>query len=327
MGLGLIHAAIAFLMVNSVNALTTSSSTNATCTAEQRKAVMRMTPEGAQHVALIQECRFSRSCIAKRASGRLRNLLARASSQESEDLHLYFQFFDAPAYNATGASAARGGLYVELGALDGKHLSNSVFYQNALGWGGVLIEAALQNYMLLSKNVALGVRRNVSVVHAAACPEPTILQLPLPSGYFSEGHDVFNGRKNRGASGRATNATSTMMMYTAKNGLVHQLSLASVLCVPMRTILEGASHTARARGIDLFSVDVEGHELNVVDSHDWQRLPAKVVIIEMNKKTTPPAVQAQIRSVLREKASLCYFGKSGHANEVWVDPEFERKIA
>lgn len=95
----------------------------------------------------------------------------------------------------------------------------------------------------------------------------------------------------------------------------------------MKTILEGASHTARARGIELYSIDVEGHELNVVASHDWHRLPAKVVLVEMNQKVTPPPVQSQIRAVLRDKGGLCYFGNSGHANEVWVDPEYERKIA
>ena len=47
----------------------------------------------------------------------------------------------------------------------------------------------------------------------------------------------------------------------------------------------------------------------------------------MNQKVTPPPVQSQIRAVLRDKGGLCYFGNSGHANEVWVDPEYERKIA
>ena len=64
----------------------------------------------------------------------------------------------------------------------------------------------------------------------------------------------------------------------------------------------------------------------MVASHDWQRLPAKVVIVEMNNRMTPRPVQEQIREVLREKGGLCYFGMSGHANEVWVDPEYDRKI-
>ena len=81
------------------------------------------------------------------------------------------------------------------------------------------------------------------------------------------------------------------------------------------------------KGIDLFSIDVEGHELNVVSSHDWRRLPAKVVLVEMNARTTPASSQARIRAVLRKQGGLCLFGKSGHANEVWVDPLYEQKVA
>ena len=129
----------------------------------------------------------------------------------------------------------------------------------------------------------------------------------------------------RRASGRATSTNNATKLYTAKDGRPYTLDLASVMCVPMRTILEGAPHTARARGIDLFSIDVEGHELNVVASHDWKRLPAKVVIIEMNKRTTPLDEQARIRTVLHEQAGMCYFGHSGHENEVWVDPEYHQR--
>ena len=310
----------------------------AACTAEQRKAVESVTADGAAHLRLIEECKFSKSCIGKRASGRLRELLAHSSSQQAEDLHTYFNFFDAPneSSSSDGALARghgvgempRGGLYVELGALDGAYLSNTIFYQQALGWGGVLIEAALQNFLLLERNVASGVRRNVTAVHAAACPSPTVLQLPLPANFYNKSHSPLDARRNRAASGRATDTTATTQLYTAKNGKsTTPLPLASVLCVPMATLLEAAPLTKHARGIELYSIDVEGHELNVVSTHDWRRLPAKVVIVEMNRRTTAPALQAQIRAVLRGKAGMCYYGMTGHANEVWVDPLYERKVA
>ena len=295
------------------------------CTNAQQRAVMATTPASKRGVALIEACDFKPSCLRRNATGRLRQLLSFSKSQSVEDLHAYLQFFDAPGYNAT--RQARGGVYVELGALDGVAFSNSLFFQQKLGWSGVLIEAALHNFLLLSKNIAHGVRRNVSAVHAAACPSPTMLQIPLPVGYYDAGSDVLNSRKMRGASGRATNSTATSMLYTFKSKGTATLDLAPVLCVPMRTLLEGAPHTAHARGIELFSIDVEGHELNVVASHDWRRLPAKVVIVEMNKRTNSPANQAQIRGVLRESGGLCFFGWSGHGNEVWVDPEYEHKIA
>lgn len=39
--------------------------------------------------------------------------------------------------------------------------------------------------------------------------------------------------------------------------------------------------------IDLLSVDVEGHELAVLRSHDWQRYPVRALILETHYEPTP----------------------------------------
>jgi hypothetical protein len=290
------------------------------CTAAQRAAVMSVTPDGSQYASMLEECAFQRACIKRKATGRLATLLSgwSAKSQEFEDVHTFFRFFDSSRFDR---SRGGGGLYVELGALDGVYKSNSFFYQQVLGWHGVLVEAALQNFMLLTRNVESGLRHNVSTVHAAACPLPAVLRLPLPTDYFNESHSPWNARKNRNAMTRAsadTGGTDTQ---------AHRPKVsAPVLCVSMRTILEGAPITAHARGIDFYSIDVEGHELNVVASHDWQRLPAKVVLIELNRKINPEE-HGQIRTVLAEQGGLCRFGRSGHSNELWVDPMYDSKVA
>ena len=54
-----------------------------------------------------------------------------ALSQLGEDRHLNGQFF----------KGQRGGVFVEMGALDGLKYSNSYAFEHALGWSGVLIEA------------------------------------------------------------------------------------------------------------------------------------------------------------------------------------------
>ena len=59
--------------------------------------------------------------------------------------------------------------------------------------------------------------------------------------------------------------------------------------------------------------DVPCNSLNL---DDWRRAPLR-----------PASSQARIRAVLREQGGLCLFGKSGHANEVWVDPLYEQKVA
>jgi len=46
----------------------------------------------------------------------------------------------------------RDGTYIELGALDGVLYSNTKFYQDQLGWKGVLIEPHRYAFSLLQKN-------------------------------------------------------------------------------------------------------------------------------------------------------------------------------
>lgn len=44
------------------------------------------------------------------------------------------------------------GIYVELGALDGLMYSNTFFFENYLGWSGILIEGGYDNCINLIKN-------------------------------------------------------------------------------------------------------------------------------------------------------------------------------
>ena len=58
----------------------------------------------------------------------------------------------------------------------------------------------------------------------------------------------------------------------------------------------------------------------------WSRLPARVVLIEMNIRRTPQARLDQVERVLARKAGMCLFGTSGHGNQVWVDPDYDQKV-
>ena len=60
------------------------------------------------------------------------------------------------------------GSFVELGALDGVMFSNTYALEQCYGWGGVLIEAAPDNFVKLSAS-----GRKSARVHAAVCDEHT----------------------------------------------------------------------------------------------------------------------------------------------------------
>ncbi|EKX35933.1 hypothetical protein GUITHDRAFT_52329, partial [Guillardia theta CCMP2712] len=58
------------------------------------------------------------------------------------------------------------GTFLELGALDGSTYSNSFYFERAMGWRGILIEADPDNFRQLVKN-----RPDQVLVHAAICKE------------------------------------------------------------------------------------------------------------------------------------------------------------
>jgi hypothetical protein len=77
-------------------------------------------------------------------------------SQRGEDKFLLERFFNNVC----------GGTYIEMGALDGITYSNSFYFNGALDWKGVLIEANPNNYKKLVLNRQFEL---VTPIHAAVC--------------------------------------------------------------------------------------------------------------------------------------------------------------
>lgn len=287
------------------------------CTKIQRNAVRSpRSADGDRALALLEACSFMKACVHRNATGRLQALLARmkqargGGSQQLEDIQIYFNFFDGQAGS---------GVYVELGALDGVYLSNSALFDRLLGWRGVLIEANLAHYLMLERNIRLGKRRNVSAIHAAACASPLMLRVPSPN---LADRGVVTSHRTRQIMFAAHKFGSAVATSRGEAGG----STTGTLCVPMRTLLEAAPQTATARGIDFYSIDVEGAELSVVDSHDWARLPARVLLVEVGGRAQQHEQTRKIHRVLRDRAGMCRFAMGGHGNELWVDPHFDQKV-
>ncbi|KAK2150652.1 hypothetical protein LSH36_396g00021 [Paralvinella palmiformis] len=85
---------------------------------------------------------------------------AKYYSQFHEDEALFKNYFNDPTIC--------GGLYVEIGALDGITYSNTKFFEDNLNWTGVLIEGHPDNAEKLAKNRSR--KRNV-IIQEAVCPE------------------------------------------------------------------------------------------------------------------------------------------------------------
>jgi hypothetical protein len=183
-------------------------------------------------------------------------------SQFWEDWFLYTEFFHEARYR----SAQDGGsgddyTFVELGGYDGRSGSNSYFYDKYLGWRGLLLEASTANYALLEK---ARLAERVATIHGAVCTADRLLSL-------WGGHSL------------------TANNRLEANGLFHGSEESLCVCLAMPRYIEMAerwpgflsnNHSRLAR-IDYFSIDVEGQELEVIESHDWVRWPVFVVSLEV----------------------------------------------
>lgn len=203
-------------------------------------------------------------------------------SQEGEDKYMYQHFFyDYAAKN-------RPHYFIELGALDGKTLSNSYFFDYGLGWHGVLIEGETRNYLGLEQNRGQGERaQHVVVAHLAVCKEYQFIHM---SGSGPEA-----GVASAGGKG-----------------------LTTVPCFPMHQILSMAS----VPYTDFYSIDVEGAELDVITTHNFHSVPVHTLLIEMrpaDEDTKNQTGNALVRRALYARGFCRYSNIVGHNNEVWVN--------
>ena len=135
------------------------------------------------------------------------------------------------------------GVFVDVGAGDGVHGSNTLYFEN-LGWRGLCIDADPRNHKPLRE-------RCCAVDTCAVSARPG----PGPFGMFVD-KASWSGLDRRGAD-------------------YHEIE------VECRT-LEDLLDTWCIDQIDLLSIDVEGTELDVWQSHDHARHRPAMVIIEFD---------------------------------------------
>ena len=155
---------------------------------------------------------------------------------------------DATLFNMFFNRIERG-TYLEFGAVDGVLYSNTLFLEQNLGWSGVLLEASPTSFQGLQKNRA----QNNHLFNLAICNSP--------------GTKMFRG----------TNAEGGIEEFFPGKGRQASNTKYLVKCDTLKNVLR----TANVTSIDFWSLDVEGGELDVLDSMDWS-IPVCVLLVERN---------------------------------------------
>lgn len=170
-------------------------------------------------------------------------------SQSGEDRGLLERYFSAPY-------VCRG-VFVELGALDGIKYSNTKFFEEQMGWRGVLIEGQPDNARALATN-----RPRAVTVQEAVCPAGT--------------HNVtFTGRAGDAVGGLLDAMTPEHLKRYLRD---HVKDQTVVPCRPLGDIL----HASGVSKVDFFILDVEGGERIVLDTMDWD-IPVRVWVVEVGR--------------------------------------------
>ena len=149
----------------------------------------------------------------------------------------------------------KDGFFLEVGANDGVSWSNTINLERNLNWIGILIEPDFNQYIKCLKN-----RPNSVVVNAA-----------LVSKEFSKKNDQILFPKK-----------GTLMTKTYEKNIFNLLrlffkKLIYVNCISLGSLLSNLDITK----IDLFSLDVEGNELEVLKSINFNDVNIKYICIEV----------------------------------------------
>jgi FkbM family methyltransferase len=199
-------------------------------------------------------------------------------SQCKEDEILYEKYFknysleDVPKY------------YFEMGALDGVMYSNTKFFEETLGWKGILVEGN----PLVFPNLALN--RPNNILMNAVCSD---MKKPLS----------FNVCANVPA------VCSLEMTKPEKfdNEYYRHSQMLKINSIPVSldTILENSG----VERIDLCVIDVEGHEVNVLNSFSF-KVPVVMFMIEFldDKSKNDEVLKIMIKNNYTFKGKVAHNG-------------------
>ena len=164
------------------------------------------------------------------------------------------------------------GFYLEIGANDGISQSNSLFFERKRNWSGVLVEPSPSTFELLRKN-----RSSSNEFYNCACVSfdykddfidffySNLMSTTIHSDKHS---DIY---KNHAKSGN---------LYLARNENLRNFR------VPARTLESILISCNAPELIDLFSLDVEGNELEILKGLSHIQYRFKYIVVETPDFTT-----------------------------------------
>jgi len=208
------------------------------------------------------------------------------------------------------------GLFVELGALDGTTYSNSLWFEKALNWRGLLIEGHPDNSPLLVR--AQRTERTSAVAFSNSICRLAENGLPGMLSFTTAGSAI----------GAATEAAAAGFLRAHHGGLAQGSK--HVDCVPLQDLLD----VTGVLDIDVLSLDVEGAELLVLQTIDFAVTNIRVIVIELDgydgakdQRCRALLQAAGFEATPTSPRSACQKGEDCTSNDAFINPHFSERKA
>jgi len=201
--------------------------------------------------------------------------------QVEEDKLLYNNYF----------KDKKNGTYIELGAIDGVDFTNTKFFEDTLNWTGILIEPNPNMFKYLKQH-----RPNNFLFNDLVSCDTEELKFK----YFIEGGDV------------AVSGVESSLTEYHEQWFCHKKELQRTILIKPKTLTEIVKST-NITHIDFLSLDVEGHELEVLKSWDFS-IPIDLILIEI--LGVDHAKEEKCRELLHNNNYI--FKERFHHNEIYV---------
>lgn len=220
------------------------------------------------------------------------------------EINYYSQCGEDEYLNNNYFKNRRGGIFLEMGALDGLMYSNTKFFEDTLGWTGILVEPHPNEF----KNLTF-FRPNC------------LLYNDIVSDSKEKVNFLFFERSLSAISGIVDTLPEDHFKnwFDSNHPEIKSVSQFEAIMEPVS--LTEIIKTSGVDHIDFFSLDVEGHELNVLRSYDFS-IPIYLILIECLDVANPNEIEI---SNLLKKNGFVLVDKIAH-NNIWINERELSKI-
>jgi len=174
-------------------------------------------------------------------------------SQYGQDKWLYENYF----------KGTKGGTFLEIGADDGIDKSNTMFFEETMGWSGICIEPSPERFKLLKRN------------RECICERVAI------SDRVGETQFLDIRGWGKGLSGIVENYPKEHL-HRIDMEMKHPKNNGSEMLTVQADLLNNVLSRNDVFEIDFCTIDTEGSEFEILDSLDFEKYKIRIILVENN---------------------------------------------